>query len=73
MKEKNNEQAVFALAAYFTGSNVGHYSIALGVPGRMQEQAKRFFEVRKAIGINGYMNISEAKEAIRRTLEYSTD
>ena len=66
---KTKEQVIFALAAYFTGPNVGHHSIALGVPGRMQDRAKRFFEVREAIGVSGYMDIGEAKEAIIRTLK----
>ena len=64
-----NEQALFALAAHFTGPDVGQHSIALGVPGRMQDQAKRFFEARTAVGVTGYMDIGEAKEAIRTKLE----
>ena len=66
---KLNEQAVFALAAHFTGPDVAHHSIALQVGGKMGEQAKRFFEVRDALGIQGYMDIAEAKEVIIKKLQ----
>lgn len=66
------EQALLALAAHFTGPDVSFHSINLGVvdgPMKLQERAKRFFEVRDILGISGYMDIAEAKSAIREVLE----
>ena len=64
-----NEQALFALAAHFTGPAVAHHGIGLAAGGWAAGQAMRFFEVREAIGVIGYMSIDEAKKAILATLE----
>jgi len=64
-----NEQALFALAAHFTGVDVSHHSVGLEVGGSIGERARRFFEVRSAIGVSGYPSLAEAKRAIKETLE----
>ena len=69
------EQAILALAAYFTGPDVAFHSINLGVedgPMNLRERAKRFFEVRRILGVTGYMDFDESKVAIYEVLESNT-
>lgn len=50
------------LAEYLTGTNTGGYSIGITMPKTTPhyKQAERYFELRKAFGIEGYASKSEA-------------
>lgn len=70
-KAKTAEEIV---ADYFTGPDVAHHSIMLQMPDKATYGcAERFFKVRAALGITGYMNATEAREAIRRRVGGSTN
>lgn len=67
MSKKSTLTPIQQLAEYFTGSEVGINSIALAMPDgplRMNTRAKKFFEVRSALGIEGYDEAQQAEEAI---------
>lgn len=66
---KKQPLAIEQLAEYFTGPDVAFFSICLEMPdGNMDlaGRAKRFFAVRRALGIGGYANKEEALAAIER-------
>lgn len=54
-----------ALADYLTGGLVAHYSVCLQVGVPHADAARRFFELRQAFGIEGYM---KKEEALRKML-----
>jgi hypothetical protein len=60
-----------ALAEYLTGPDVGHHSIALGVPDGplgMRARAERFFKLREAFGVEGCATAQDAERSIIKTL-----
>lgn len=63
-----NDKLVNALAEYFAGPEVARHSVGLEVGGASADRATRFFDVRQALGISGYADLSEAKAAIRAAL-----
>lgn len=66
-----NKETIKALAEYFTGEDVGFHSIALSIPHglmRLNERAKRFFEIREKLGIKGYDDSDDAEKAITKKL-----
>lgn len=67
-------QAIEKLAEFFTGSEVGHQSIALAMPPhgmqRLRERADAFFALRQALGVHGYASKEEAITVINRVLEH---
>jgi hypothetical protein len=60
--------AIDKLAEYLTGPEVGHHSVSLSMPPggllNLRERAHRFFQLREALGVTGYMNAAQACEAI---------
>lgn len=55
------------IAEFLTGPDVAHHSIGLQLPSKhTYASAERFFKVRSALGINGYMDADEAVKAIAR-------
>lgn len=65
-----NEDTIKAVAAYFTGPDVGYYSIGLAMHASTETnaRAKRFFDTRTVLRIRGYDTEEEAARAIKRTL-----
>lgn len=54
-------EIIKALAAYFTHApRVVHHSIALEVGGKMGAEGLAFFEMRRALGLHGYVGENEA-------------
>lgn len=60
------------LADYFTGSCVAVHSMGLELQGMQRLSALRFFEARKALGIDGYASRDEALEAMRAALSLTS-
>lgn len=54
-------------ALYYTGKNVGHFSICLqmGPKTSQYDHARAFFDARARLGITGYMSYEEALTEIQ--------
>lgn len=62
------DEAIAALARYFSGPCVALHSIGLGMSGPSRIAADAYYEARGALGVDGYATAEEAEAAIRRTL-----
>ena len=68
-----NPVAVMALAEYLTGDLVAFYFIAGSLPDsppfHLSQRAQKFFKLREAFGVIGYMEKDEATRKIIKTLK----
>jgi hypothetical protein len=60
--------AIDVLAEHFTGPLVAHNSICLQLGAPHATMARKFFETRKALGIEGYASKDQALAALRSAL-----
>lgn len=60
--------AIQALAEYFTGKNVTHFSLLRSTSSSVTHMAERFFHAREALGIKGYPTKEEAAAIIQKEL-----
>lgn len=65
-----DKSALMLLAEFLTEGEVGFHSVGLSMPegSTHHARAKRFFELRKALGIEGYADKDAAMEVIRRKI-----
>ncbi len=68
-KEVPPSEGLVALAEYFTGGMVGHYSVCVNLSGPMKAAADAFFKTRKALGIDGYESKDEAIIALKKAMK----
>jgi hypothetical protein len=59
--------AIYALAEYFTGSNVTYFSLRRATGN--DHQADNFFKTRDALGLRGYPSVTEAAQTIKDALK----
>ncbi len=64
----SKETVIEQLATYFTGPTVPFHSIGLGMGGGSAKMANLFFEMRSALGIEGYADKGEAIKTITAKL-----
>lgn len=67
-----NKTAIRLLAEYFTGPDVGHNSVGMAMPygtlAHFRERAERYFALREAFSVTGYLSTEQAEAAISNTL-----
>ncbi|MBK8508956.1 MAG: hypothetical protein IPL51_09995 [Candidatus Competibacteraceae bacterium] len=56
------------LADYLTGLDVAGYTMALQMGGHRADAAQRYFALRSAFGVSGYMTAIEARKRIAAAL-----
>lgn len=59
--------AIYALAEYFTGSNVTYFGLRRATG--HDHQADNYFKTREALGIRMYPSVTEAAQTIQETLK----